>query len=185
MSENIEETNSGVRKKGDWQEIAEFGRQLEETMAERGIDGDSLEKFRDWRPKKEEAENDMKRKTVNKAVVDRKSVEERDDGMREGVRQASGKMVEAGKNAVNGDSTEKEVMEASEDVAIPLVSRVVKLFRRFESMVYSKFSLRSDRYYLDTEDFSVDMVSKNGEYEMDVSVPTESPREEIREGMED
>lgn len=185
MPEDMEETNAGIKKKGDWHEVAEFGRQLEEAMSEKGIDEESLEKFRDWRPKKEEAENDMKRKTVDKAVVDRKSVEELDNGMREGVKEASGKMAEAGKNAVNGGSTEKEVVEASEDVAIPVVSRLVKLFRRFESMVYSKFSLRSDRYYLDTEDFSVDMLSKKGEYEMDVSVPEKESREYVKRSMEE
>jgi hypothetical protein len=76
-------------------------------------------------------------------------------------------------------------VEASEDVAIPVVSRLVKLFRRFESMVYSKFSLRSDRYYLDTEDFSVDMLSKKGEYEMDVSVPEKESREYVKRSMEE
>lgn len=181
----MEKTNSGVKEKGEWYEIAEFGRQLEEVMEDRGVDGDSLEKFREWRPKEEEAENDMKRKTVDEAVVNRKKVEDKDDGMREGVKEASGKMAEAGKKAVNGGGTEKEVVEASEDVVIPVFSRLVKVFRRFESMVYSRFSLRDNRYYLDTEDFSVDVKSKDGEYEIDVSVPEKGFREEVKRSMEE
>ncbi|MFB6190919.1 MAG: DUF5828 family protein [Candidatus Nanohaloarchaea archaeon] len=185
MPEDVEETNSGVKKKGGWKEVAEFGEEVEEAMEQSEIDEESVEKFRDWRPKQGEAENDMKKKTVDKAVVEEKEVEEMDDGVREGLKEASGKVAEAGKKARNGERAESEMVDASEDVAAPLVSGIVKLFRRFESMVYSRFSLRDDRYYLDTEDFSVDMKSKNGEYEMDVNFPTESPKKQLRRGMED
>ncbi|MFB6147985.1 MAG: DUF5828 family protein [Candidatus Nanohaloarchaea archaeon] len=185
MSEDAEKTNSGVRKSGDWEEVAEFGEEVEEAMQQSDMDEESVEKFRDWRPKQEEAENDMKRKTVDKALVEEKEVEEKDEGVRNGIKQASGKMADAGKEAVNGNRAEREMVDASEEFAIPIISRIIKAFRRIESLVYSRFLLRDDRYYLDTEDFSVDMKSRDGEYEMDVRVPTESPREELHEEMED
>lgn len=183
--EEVEETNSGMKKKGDWQEVAEFGEELEEAMEESEIDGDSVERFHDWRPKQSEAENDMKQKTVDEATVDRKTVEEKDHGVKEGFKEAGEKVAEAGKKAANGEASEKEVVEASEDVATPFISKLVKLFRKFESVVYSKFSLRGRRYYLDTDEFSVDMKSGKEKYEMDLNVPTESPRRELREEMED
>lgn len=183
----MEETNSGIRKKGDWEDVAEFGEDLEEAMEQSDIDDSSVERFREWRPKREEAENDMKRKTVDEAVVEKQSIEEKDDGMQEGIKQASGKVAEAGKKAANGEGAEKDVVDASEDVAIPVVSKLVKFFRKFESIVYSRLSLRDDRYYLDTEDFSVDMKSSDGEYEMDVSMPEKDSRHDINRelGRED
>lgn len=46
--------------------------------------------------------------------------------------------------------------------------------------------LKFNPYYLDTDDFSVDMKSNgNGEYEMDVKVPDEETREELKKEFED
>lgn len=182
-SKDVEETNAGVKKKGNWKEISEFGEKVEEAMSE-SADQESLERFDSWRPKVEESERDVKKKTVDEAVIAEKRLEEESNGVTEDLKQASGKMAKAGKKAANKQSPEKEIMGASEDVAKPLYSKIAKFLRQIESKVYSWFALRFNPYYLDTEDFSVDMKHrKNGEFEMGVSVPEEETRKELKDNF--
>ena len=178
--ENVKETNSGVKKEGNWKEISEFGEEVEEAM-DGTAEEKSLEQFDEWRPKVEESERDVKKKTVDKAVLSENKLEKQSDGVTKDLKQASGKVAEAGKKAAKKQSPEREIVEASEDVAKPFYSSIARFFRQLESRVYSWISLRFNPYYLDTEDFSVDMRHRrNGNFEMDVKVPEEEKREELK-----
>lgn len=187
MAENedsVEETNSGVKKNGNWKEIAEFGEEVETVLEASGSEKESLEKFGDWRPKIEESESDVKRKTVDEAVMKEKQLEEESEGVKEDLKHASDKVAEAGQKAVEKKVPDKELIEASEEVAKPLFSRIASLLRKAESAVYSWITLRFNAYYLDTEDFSVDMKDKkNGEFQMDVAVLEEDKREGLKDNF--
>lgn len=185
MPEDIEETNSGVKKSGSWKEVAEFGEEVKEAMKTSEMDDESVEEFEEWRPKREEAENDMKKKTVDEALLQEQEMEEETEGVRKDLKSASEKVAEAGKKAANRERPEKEVFEASEEAARPFLSKVLKSFRRFEQLIYSTVILRGKRYYLDTEDFSVDMKSNRGKYEMDLNIPEEDHRADLKRNIED
>lgn len=177
---DVEEINSGVRKKGNWKEISEFGEEVGEAINDK-VEQDSLEKFDNWRPKVEESERDVKKKTVDEAVIGERKLEKESEGVTEDLKQASGKVAEAGKKAAKKQNPEEEIIKASEDVAKPFYSNIAKFFRKIESRIYSYFSLRFNPYYLDTEDFSVDMrYRRDGDFEMDVRVPEENKREELK-----
>jgi hypothetical protein len=181
--DSVEETNSGVKKKGSWKEIAEFGEDVRDA-----IDGsageDSIDKFEDWRPRVEESERDVKKKTVDKAVLDRKELERESDGAASDLKQASGKVTEAGRKAAKRKNPEEEIKGASKDAAKPFYSKFAKLFRGIESFVYSNIVLKLNPYYLDTEDFSADIKHRSrGEFEMDISVPKEEEREELKDSF--
>ena len=184
MSEknSVEKTNSGVKKKGDWKEIAEFGRKVEEAL--KGSDkNNSLNKFSEWRPKIEESEGDIKRKTVDRATIKEKKLED-SKGAKKDLKQASDKMAEAGKKAVKKEMPDKEIIEASEEAAKPLFSRIIAFLRKAEEKIYSWVTLRFNPYYLDTEDFSVDIKDKkNGRFEMDVAVLEEEKREDLKDNL--
>lgn len=180
--DSVEETNSGVKKNGSWKEIAEFGEKVEGLMEESGSESESIKKFGDWRPKVEESESDVKRKTVDEAVLKEREIEKDSDGVKEDFRQASDKIAEAKEKAVKKEVPEKEIIEASSEAAKPFFSRLAGLLRRIESTIYSWLTLRFNPYYLDTEDFSVDIKDKkDGEFEMDVSVLEEDKREGLKE----
>lgn len=177
----VEKTNSGVKKRGSWKDIAEFSEKVEEAVKGKA-DPESMEKFDEWRPKLEEAEGDIKRKTVEEAELDKNGMEKESNGIKRDLRDASEKTVEAGKKAANKKNPEKEVVKASEDAAKPFYSKLAKAFREFEKLVYSKIALRFNPYYLDTDDFSVDMKNKgNGSYEMDVRAPEEETRRKLKQ----
>lgn len=181
MSKDTEETNAGVRKKGSWREVAEFGEEVEEAMDQSRIDDTSVEEFRRWRPRRDEAENDMREKTVEQASINETESEERSNGV-EDIRDASGKVAEAGKKAAQRENPEPEIREASKGVVRPLFAKTVEYLRDLEQEIYSAVMLTFNPFYLDTEDFTVDLRSKNGgDYEMDVSVTGESSREEVKE----
>lgn len=179
--DSIEETNSGIKKKGNWKEIAEFGEDVEDAV-EGSADEKSVEKFQEWRPRVEESERDVKRKTVKEAKLDENELEQNSKGMTEDLKEASGKAVEAGKKTAKRKNPEKEVKDASRDAARPFYSKLAKLFRRFESFIYSNVVLALNPYYLDTQDFSADIKHrKQGKFEMDISVPKERQRKELKE----
>ncbi len=185
MTEDVEETNSGVKKKGNWKEVAEFGEEVEEAMKE-AVDDKSVEEFEEWRPKEEEAENDMKKKTIDKALLRKNRLEEESNGVALDIREAGEKIAEVSRKATDDESLEEEITEVSEDVARPFYSKMAQFFRRFESLVYKHVILRGKRYYFDTEDFSVDVKSRrDGNYEMDVSIPEEDSRERVKQKLEE
>lgn len=184
MSEedSLEETNSGVKKKGNWKDIAEFGEEVEQALD--GAEKDSMKKFGKWRPKIEESESDVKKKTVEEAVIPENRLEKESEGVKEDLKEASGKVAEAGKKASQKQVPDKEIIEASEEAAKPFYSKIAAFIRRIEHTIYSWITLRFNPYYLDTEDFSVDMKqSRPGEFEMDVAVIEEEKRDELKKNF--
>lgn len=179
--DDVKETNAGVKKKGNWKEISEFGEEVEEAISD-SAQKESLERFDSWRPKVEESEKDVKKKTVDEAVIPENRMEKETEGITKDLKQASGKMAKASKKAAKQQNPEREIVEASEEAARPFYSKIAKFFREIESRVYSWFALRFNPYYLDTEDLAVDMKHrKNGEFEMDVSVSEEETREQLKQ----
>lgn len=181
MSENIQETNSGISKKGKWNEVARFAEKVEEEMSD-SVDQKSVESFKRWRPKEDDEEKDMKRKTIESASLDKSEIEKDSDGVKEEFKDASENMYQAGKKAANRETPSEEIKGASESFAKPIVSEISKAFRKFENIVYSRFALRSERYYLDTEDLSVDLkTTRDGMYRMDVNANSDESRERLKE----
>lgn len=181
--DSVEETNSGVKKEGDWQEIAEFGEEVEEVV-ENSAEESSIEKFSNWRPRVEESERDVKRKTVDEAVIPEKQMEKDSNGVSD-LKEASGKAAAAGKKAAKRKNPEKEIKDASKDAAKPFYSGLAKAFRKIEDFIYSNIVLALNPYYLDIQDFSADIKhNRKGEFEMDVSAPKEDMRKDLKEGFE-
>jgi hypothetical protein len=181
--DSVKETNSGVKKEGDWQEIAEFSEEVEEVV-ENSADASSVKKFNNWRPRVEECERDVKRKTVDEAVIKKKQMEKDSNGVSD-LKDASGKAAAAGKKAAKRENPEREIRDASKDAAKPFYSGLAKAFRRIEDFIYSNIVLALNPYYLDTQDFSADIKHKRkGEFEMDVSAPKEDMRKDLKEGFE-
>lgn len=181
MSNNVEQTNSGIAKKGDWKEVAEFAEEVEEAV-EDTVRERTIQDLNDWRPRSDEEESDMKKKTVEIATINRSKMEEESKGIKGDFSNASKNIVQAGKKAAEHEAPSKEITEASESFARPFISKAAQLFRDFENIVYSKFALRSERYYLDTEDLSVDLrTTRDGMYRMDVNANTDDSRQRLKE----
>lgn len=184
MKGDVEETNSGVKKKGNWKEISEFGEEVEEAMEDSGFSEESLEDFREWRPKRGEAEADMQKETVEKASASVEGVGEESKGFKRGMKKASKKAVESGEEVKEGEKREavNKVTEATETAARPFYVRIIDVLKAFEEKVYS-FSLRFNPYYLDTEDVSANMRRKKDEYQLELNILEDEKRKQVKEKM--
>lgn len=180
--DSIEETNSGVRKEGDLEEIAEFAREVEDVMKEEDAREDSIEKFEDWRPREDDQEEDIKRKTVKAASIPEKRMEKDSNGVKD-VADAGEKAIKAGKKIGKRENPGKDVKDASKKFVQPFYSLSARVTRNIEEKVYSDLMLKFNPYFFDTEDFSADLRSKKNEYVIDVDVADKSSRESLKERM--
>lgn len=186
--DSVEETNSGLKKHGDMKEVAEFSEEVENALQDAGVEEDSIEGFSEWRPRKEDQEEDIVEKTVEEASMSEKSIEKQSKGVKGDLSEAKEATKKAGNKVRNGDNPEEEIRETSKSVLRPLLSESVKFARGFEKKVYSKLMVKFNPYFFDSKDFSADLKSrknsKKGEYTMEVNVPDESYRNRLKSMFE-
>ncbi|MFB6175146.1 MAG: DUF5828 family protein [Candidatus Nanohalobium sp.] len=186
MSEedNVEETKSGVRKKGDWDEISEFAEKAEKVMEDSEVEDESVERFGRWRPREGEDKKDVKEKTVEEAQLPENNLEKESKGVKEDIGEASEKAVEAGKKLKEGQNPGKDVKEASQGFVRPFYSKFAEKFRGFESFVYRNFMLRFNPYYFDSSDVSADISEGKNGYEINLNVSEDDTRGKLKEEFE-
>lgn len=184
MGEEVEETNTGVKKTGSWEDISRFGKKVEKALKTAGIKEESVKRFSDWRPRVEEAEADVKEKTLEAATIEEKEIEVQEENVKKHLGDASDKIAEAGDKVKQGETPEHEIAVASKDAAIPLVSKIFKALRILETFIYDKFIMRFNSFYLDTGDLSVNVSNaKKGNYTMDVKVSREEHRDNLHDSF--
>ncbi len=180
--EDFEETNSGVKKKGDIEDIAGFAREVEEAFKqEDDVSEDSLKKFDKWRPREDDSVEEIERKTVEAASIDRKKVEDETGGLKEDVSKAGVDAVKASKKVVKAESPDSEIREASKSFFRPIVAGSVRSVRLIEEKIYSKLMVKFNPYFFDVKEFSADLrCEKDGSYSMDINVPDEKQRNTLK-----
>lgn len=180
MSEDVEETNAGVKKKGDLEEVAGFARDVEKVMDEEIDDSKSIERFRDWRPREDDSKEDIRKKTVEAATVPEKELEEKSDGKRD-IAKAGEKALSGGKKLKKGKKPAGDFKEASRRFVRPFYSVSAKITRKLEEKVYSDLMLKFNPYFFDTEDFSADLRMSKGQYVFDVGVADKNSRDCLKQ----
>jgi len=183
VQEDLEETNSGLKKKGDIEEVAEFAREVEQGLKEE-ISEESIEDFNGWRPRENEDKKDFEKKTVEKASLSKRSVEDESEGVRD-FSKAGRKVVKAGKKAAKKENPQSELKEASKEVVKPIYSESIKVARSFEKEVYSKVMIRFNPYFFDAKEFSADLrANRDGSYSMQVNVPDRQHRDHLKKNLQ-
>ena len=179
--EGLEETNSGVRKEGDIEEVAEFAREVEEGLEDE-VSEESIREFEEWRPREEDGKKDIERKTVEAASINTSSVEEESKGVKD-LSEAGKNTVKAGKKIVRRQKPNSELKEASKKVKRPLESGSRKVARSFEHQVYSKMT-KFNPFFFDVQEFSADLrANKDGSYSMEVNVPDSKKRGYLKQNL--
>lgn len=179
--EGLEETNSGVKKEGDIEEVAEFAREVEEGLEEE-VSEESIQEFDEWRPREEDGKKDIERKTVEAASIKTSSAEEESKGVKD-LSDAGKNTVKAGKKIVKRQRPDSELKEASRKARRPLESGSRKMARGFEHQVYSKMT-KLNPFFFDAQEFSADLrANKDGSYSMEVNVPDSEKRGYLKEKL--
>ena len=181
--ESPRKTHSGVRKRGNWEEISGFASEVQKAMEESDIREDSVRKYDEWRPRKDDSVRQIRRKTVDSASISTREVEKNSEGIAGDVEKATGEMKKAGGKVKKGEPPEDELKDASREMVRPFFSYTLKLFRDLEKRLYTTM-IWFNSFYFDAEDVAVD-VKKQGEddYEMDVKVPEDNKRKQIQDRM--
>ena len=179
----LEETNSGVKKKGDIEDVAEFAREVEKGLEDE-VSEESITEFNEWRPREQDDKKDIERKTVKAASLNEKDVEEKSNGVKD-ISEAGKKTVKAGKNALKPRKAGKDLKEASKKVIRPIQSGSRKTARGLEENVYTHVMTKFNPYFFDAKEFSADLrAERDGGYSMEVNVPDKVQRNELKENLD-
>ncbi len=179
----LEETNSGVKKKGDWEEISEFAREVEKAVEDTDLEDDEVEEYNDWRPREDEDEKDIRDRTAEKATI---KVPRENVSVINEAEEAGKKIAEAGGKAKKLESPKDDISDGFKQFWTGMIYKSAELMQNFEKAIYRRFMLRFNPYYYDTANLSVDMRSdRKGDYQMDVSVSEDEARENLKERFKD
>lgn len=186
MSENqTHETNSGVVFRGNKEGVVEFSKRLKDIMNDLGLDEESVQRFEEWRPREEDKNPDLERKTAKGASMKETKVEEESDGFNNDMKEAGGNIKKAA-NGVIGDEDEdpgKNLVEATYGFFRPFVFYLFKLIRKMEELIYSDFMLKFNSYYFSEEDISLRLKEQNGTFTMYLESPLEQHRKILKERL--
>ena len=184
MGENkdsVKKTNSGLKKEGDIEEVSEFAEEVEEVIEEEDINEDTVEKFHEWKPEKDDDRKDIEKKTVETASIPEKPAEEKSEGVKKDIERAGKAAKDAGKKAARKENPGPELAKASRRFIRPVYSGAVKATRGFEKKVYSGMMVKFNPYFFDSREMSADLkADKNGNYTMRVNVPDKNYRKRLK-----
>jgi len=185
MGENqdsVEKTNSGLKKEGDIEDVSEFAEEVKDVIEEEDVTEDTVEKFRDWKPAKDDERKDIEKKTVETASIPEKPAEEKTEGLKKDMEKAGRAAKDAGKKAVRKENPGPELVKASRRFIRPVYSGAVKATRGFEKRVYSGMMVKFNPYFFDSREMSADLkTDKDGNYTMRVNVPDENYRKRLKD----
>lgn len=188
-----ETTHSGIKVEGNWEDICDFARDLEGILKEsyerkdyaENMD-DSIENYKDWRPREEEDEEDITKKTAEEASMEEKDVENDFKGTDEELKSAGKKVKDSISRATDEKrSATAELKEASKCINRLVGCKSIKSLRKMEKAIYEQVMLKFNPYYFDTEYFSVNLEEKNDYYLLTVNIPEEKLRENIKKGFKE
>lgn len=180
----LQETNSGIKKKGDWNEIAEFAREVEDAVKDSDLDDEEIQQYNDWRPREEETEKDIKERTAEKAAIE---VSRDEVSIINETEKAGKKFAKAGEKASKLESPKNDFIQGIRHFISGISFKSAEVAREFEQEIYRRFMLRFNPYFYDTTNLAVDMRTKkkDEEYEMDVSVTKDEARENLKQRFKD
>lgn len=195
----MQETVSGVKVRGKWEEVVNRGKDVTEALeATEQAESHHLEEWEDWRPRtSEDLDDDHREKTVEKAVADKSPVEKEGKTAVEQAGQAVDDAGEAVEKAVKGevDTASRKTRQAFFDALLSIDAAARKALRRFESFIYHHVIARANPHYFDSELVSASLTRKRGvterfndeedEFEMTVSINDDHAKERFKEKMKE
>ncbi len=143
----IELTHSGVHLKGDWDQVCSFAKGFENVIRKAEASEKTVGRYRNWRPRKDDSQKDMEKKTVEEArlkvsELETKGIPKRFDEM-------------------GDEENASDLKVATSKIFKDLYLGSARCFSKVEEMIYGKMMLRFNPYFFDDEEFSANLVYKN------------------------
>jgi hypothetical protein len=153
----MEESISGFKERGGWNDIVEHGERITHALAEFGVDGTAFEQWDDWRPKSHERlDEDVNEKTAEQASIGEGEGERAGKDPDEDLKSAGEKLSQSYENIDDPDEAVDSWGESLEYVARAADSASRKAIRTVEDTVYRNVMTQVAPYYFDN-----DLVSAN------------------------
>jgi hypothetical protein len=165
----MEESISGFKERGGWNEIVEHGERITHALAEFGADGEAFDEWDEWRPKSHERlDEDVNEKTAEQASIEEGEGERAGKAPDEDLKSAGEKLSESYANIDEPDEAVDSWGESLEYVARAADSAGRKAIRTVEDTVYKNVMTQVAPYYFDNELVSANLQrtdsAREGEY---------------------
>ncbi|MDY6775103.1 MAG: DUF5828 family protein [Halobacteria archaeon] len=189
---DAEEDVFGYSKKGSWDDVVEFAKEITRSFKDAGIDPEVVEEWEGWRPRTEEREGEMREKTAEKAKT------EKGEKPSEKAGEAAEHLSDTSKHTAEGDvskAAEKATKSAkSAGEAAGGAGRSV--MRTVEDWVFKNITTQTSPLYLDAESFNASLtvptpIAKRikgivgGEDEEEYTLSINPESEEVEDALND
>lgn len=183
MTFALEMTNAGFKCSGSWRAICGFSRDLEDIMKRCVSNGDSINKYNDWRPREDEIDEDMKKKTAEGAAIKTTNMERNFNNTKEELKKAGDRFKSSFENMKNGINPTTNLKDASKHVGKLVGIKSVRSIRKMEQIIYEKIMLNFNSYYFDTVDFSANLEGDGDSYVLTINIPDEKRRRRVKKAV--
>jgi hypothetical protein len=165
----MEESISGFKERGGWNEIVEHGERITQALAEFGADGEAFDEWDEWRPKSHERlDEDVNEKTAEQASIEEGEGERAGKAPDEDLKSAGEKLSQSYENIDDTDEAVDSWSESLEYVARAADSASRKVIRTVEGTVYKNVMTQVAPYYFDNELVSANLKrtgsAREGDY---------------------
>ncbi len=198
LGENQTLTLSGMKSEGNWDEICDFARKLENILKTVSEEKEkktikqiiseykiSIKRYHEWRPREEEDEKIISKRTAINASLKIQKVEKEFNGTTKELQIAGKKVKQTINIRKNKEKSTDELKDVSKCIYRILGAKSVSSIRKLETFIYEKIMLRFNPYYFDTEHFSVNLQRiNNGKYRLTVNISNDTLRKMIRNSYE-
>ena len=187
----MEESISGFKERGGWNEIVEHGERITHALAEFGAEGEAFDEWDEWRPKNHERlDEDVNEKTAEQASIGEGEGERAGKAPDEDLKSAGEKLSQSYANIDDPDEAVDSWGESLEYVARAADSAGRKAIRTVEDTVYKNVMTQVAPYYFDNELVSANLQrtdsAREGEYAgyiFEVNVNDDDLKDEVSDRL--
>ncbi|WP_435076344.1 DUF5828 family protein [Halococcus sp. AFM35] len=187
----MEESISGFKERGGWNDIVEHGERITQALVEFEADGEAFDEWDDWRPKSHERlDEDVNEKTAEQASIEEGEGERAGKNPNEDLKSAGEKLSQSYANIDDPDEAVDSWGESLEYVARAADSAGRKAVRTVEGTVYKNVMTQVAPYYFDNELVSANLKrtesAREGEYAgyvFEVNVNDDDLKDEVSERL--
>lgn len=187
----MEESISGFKIRGGWNDAVEHGERITHALAELGAEGEAYEEWDEWRPKNHERlDEDVNEKTADQASIEEGEGEQAGKDPNEDLKSAGEKLSESYERLDDPDEAIDSWGESLEYVARAADSAGRKAVRAVEGTVYKNVMTQVAPYYFDNELVSANLQrtarAREGDhagYVFEVNVNDDELKEQVSERL--
>lgn len=181
----VVQTNTGIKAKGDMREVADFTEEMKDALEKVSEDEESVEDFDYWRPEEGDDEKEIKNRTVSLESISRRKLEEGSDKTSE--RDSDPNEEFEGKNRKLDRSKKGEMIlglvEIHKKLLKPIVSGSLRFIRGTEELIY-RFMMNFNPYYFNSKKFSVSLEKDDDQFEIAFNSPEKDYRRTMRQNFD-